>query len=254
MTSRNTWHTSVPDAEQFERERSAAIKRLSEDPGLRKKGLDLLIEASAKGFGHKNTWLGVPIIRLPEDILVQQEIIWNMRPDLVIEVGVARGGGLILNASLLALSGSDVPVVGVDNRVFDHTKVAISNSQFSAQISLIEGDSVGEEVIEQVSKFTEFSKKTLLILDSDHSEDHVYKELAAYVPLLPAGSVIIVCDTLIDELPPGTYRDRSWSDGKGPLAAIEKYLKHNSGLSWFRRDLTRSLIFSEIRDGILIKD
>lgn len=253
MTSKNSWHNSVPNAEEFDQERASGVRAQAEDTTLRKSGLEILMKASTYGFGYKNKWLGVPIIRLPEDIMVQQEIIWTIKPDLVIEVGVARGGGLILNASLLELAEADVRVVGVDNKIFEHTRVAIANSRFSSGISLIEGDSVSSEVLEQVSRFTRHSKKTLLILDSDHSEDHVFRELSAYAPLLPSGSVIIVCDTLIDELPAKTYRNRSWSNGKGPLAAIKKYLDQNNDLGWYAQDLTRSLILSEIRDGILIK-
>jgi cephalosporin hydroxylase len=205
------------------------------------------------GFGHKNTWMGVPIIRLPEDILLQQEIIWKEKPDLVIEVGVARGGGLVLNASLQAMAGIPPRVLGVDNKIFQHTRDSIESNPYSSAITLLEGDSVSQTIVDQVADFTSGSKKALLVLDSDHSSDHVYKELSSYAPLLSAGSVVIVCDTLIDELPPGTYQNRTWSNGKGPLDAVQKFLDKNDDFEPFMSDDTRSLILTEIRDGIIRK-
>ena len=205
------------------------------------------------GFGHKNTWMGVPIIRLPEDILLQQEIIWKEKPDLVIEVGVARGGGLVLNASLQAMAGIPPRVLGVDNKIFQHTRDSIESNPYSSAITLLEGDSVSRAIVHQVADFTSGSKKALLVLDSDHSSDHVYKELTSYAPLLSAGSVVIVCDTLIDELPPGTYQNRTWSNGKGPLDAVQKFLDKNDDFEPFMSDETRSLILTEIRDGIIRK-
>lgn len=195
----------------------------------------------------------MPIIRLPEDILLQQEIIWKEKPDLVIEVGVARGGGLVLNASLQAMSGIPPRVLGIDNKIFQHTRDSIESNPYSSAITLLEGDSVSQTIVDQVSDFTSGSKKALLVLDSDHSSDHVYKELTSYAPLLSAGSVIIVCDTLIDELPLGTYQNRTWSNGKGPLDAVQKFLDKNDEFEPFMSDETRSLILTEIRDGIIRK-
>ncbi len=195
----------------------------------------------------------MPIIRLPEDILLQQEIIWKEKPDLVIEVGVARGGGLVLNASLQAMAGIPPRVLGVDNKIFQHTRDSIESNPYSSAITLLEGDSVSQTIVDQVADFTSGSKKALLVLDSDHSSDHVYKELSSYAPLLSAGSVVIVCDTLIDELPPGTYQNRTWSNGKGPLDAVQKFLDKNDDFEPFMSDDTRSLILTEIRDGIIRK-
>lgn len=219
----------------------------------RRAGLEILGKVGDLGFAHKNSWMGVPIIRLPEDILLQQEIIWAEKPDLVIEVGVARGGGLVLNASLQAMSGITPKVLGIDNKVFRHTRDSIEANPYSSAITLLEGDSTSSTIIDLVSSFTCSSKNTLLVLDSDHSSDHVYKELTLYAPLLSAGSVVIVCDTLIDELPPGTYPNRTWNDGKGPLDAVQRFLANNPDFEPFMSDETRSLILTEIRDGIMRK-
>jgi cephalosporin hydroxylase len=253
MVENNSWHTEVPNDAAFQEKRQRDVLALAMQSDIRQAGLDLLKHASSFGFGHKNSWMGVPIIRLPEDILLQQEIIWSERPDLIIEVGVARGGGLLLNASLQSMSGVSPNVIGVDNKIFEHTKQAISTSTYSKSITLIEGDSVSEGVIEGVRDFTTKSKKALLVLDSDHSSDHVLEELRRYSPLLPEGSIVIVCDTLIDEYPADTYPDRSWSSGKGPWDAIRRYQEENMSLIPFMNNESRSLILSEIRNGVLIK-
>jgi cephalosporin hydroxylase len=253
MASSNSWHSSVPDHEAFAQKRAIDTEAMAKNLDLRETGLELLQSSNQFGFGHKNSWLGVPIIRLPEDMVIQQEIIWNEKPDLIIEVGVARGGGLLFNASIQAMCGLTPNVIGVDNKIFDHTKIALSGGAFTEFIRLIEGDSVSEEVLNQVSRITSSSEKVLLVLDSDHSSEHVFSELQNYVPLLPKGSIIIVCDTLIDEYPPGTYKDRSWSNGKGPLDAINRFRAVNSTVTTFMSDETRALILTEIRDGILRK-
>lgn len=253
MASSNSWHSEVPNHEVFASQRVMGTKAMAEHSEFRESGLNLLARTAEFGFGHKNSWMGVPIIRLPEDMLIQQEIIWSEKPDLVIEVGVARGGGLLFNASIQAMTGVTPNVIGVDNKIFPHTKSAIEKGLYADFIQLFEGDSVSDEMIDQVREFTEKSKKSLLVLDSDHSSNHVLSELQRYVPLIPQGSIIIVCDTLIDEYPPGTYLDRSWSDGRGPLDAIKRFLDEHSSVAPFMTEETRALILTEIRDGILKK-
>jgi cephalosporin hydroxylase len=253
MTSNNTWHESVPGSEEFESEKKRNLETLSKESRFRKLGLDLMSELGEYGFGYKNSWMGVPIIRLPEDLILQQEVVWNEKPDLIIEIGVARGGGLIFNASLQEMCGITPNVIGVDNKFFDHTLIAVANNRYKQSIKLIEGDSNSQEAVSKVQRLASESTKALLILDSDHSSKHVLEELRNYVPILPVNSVIMVCDTLIDEYPGGTYANRSWSDGKGPLDAITNFKKENNSIQAFMQIESRSLILSEIRDGLLRK-
>lgn len=253
MISNNSWHESVPNAEEFECLRQDNLNKIAQNDSYRNASLSLLHEANKCGFGHKNSWMGVPIIRLPEDLFLQQEIIWKEKPDLIVEIGVARGGGLVFNASMQLIASLRPNVIGVDNKFFDHTHDAITNSIFSNNIRLIEGDSISTRVITSVEASTIESKKTLLILDSDHSSEHVLMELQSYVPLLPVGSLIMVCDTLIDELPPGTYQNRTWSDGRGPLHAISKFRSEFDSVEPYLEVESRALLLSEIRDGILRK-
>jgi cephalosporin hydroxylase len=253
MITGNSWHDSVPDASEFEKEKKQNLEVMAKDSIHRISGLNLLKDVSEYGFGHKNTWMGIPIIRLPEDLVLQQEIVWSEKPDLIIEIGVARGGGLVYNASLQETCGIQPNVVGVDNKIYEHTHAAIANNRFSESIRLIEGDSVSAEVTSKIKSIVATSAKTLLILDSDHSSKHVLNELRSYVPLLPKLSVIMVCDTLIDEYPEGTYPDRTWSNGKGPLDAINIFRTESKSVEPFMKNETRALILSEIRDGLLRK-
>jgi cephalosporin hydroxylase len=253
MTTRNSWHESVPDGSEFDLEKRTNLEIMAKDLKHRETGLNLLSDVSEYGFGHKNTWMGVPIIRLPEDLILQQEIIWSEKPDLIIEIGIARGGGLVYNASLQEICGVEPNVVGVDNKIFKHTHTAIANNRFNPCIKLVEGDSISREVTSTIQKIVSSSKKTLLILDSDHSSDHVLNELRCYVPLLPIYSIIMVCDTLIDEYPEGTYVNRTWSDGKGPLDAIMRFRAESNTVEPFMENESRALILSEIRDGLLKK-
>lgn len=253
MVESNTWHSDVPNDAEFRLHKNRDLISIGSKGHFRDEGLALLKVLGEEGFGHKNSWMGVPIIRLPEDMVLQQELIWTEKPDLIIEVGVARGGGLLFNASLQEAFGLKPNVVGVDNKVFHHTWEAIRNSKYAEDIKILEGDSVSQETKSELSRFTKLSKKTLLVLDSDHSSNHVLKELQQFVPLLPIGSVIIVCDTLIDELPPGTYQDRSWSNGKGPLDAIKSFLRDSDSVAPYFVQETRALVLTEIRDGVLKK-
>jgi cephalosporin hydroxylase len=253
MTSSNTWHESVPDSVEFGSGKKRNLEALSQQSRFRTSGLALMTDLGEYGFGYKNSWMGVPIIRLPEDLVLQQEVVWNEKPDLIIEIGVARGGGLIFNASLQEMCGITPNVLGVDNKFFDHTLDAIAENRFSQNINLVEGDSNNLEVVSKVEIFTSESSKTLLILDSDHSSKHVLGELRNYIPILPINSVIMVCDTLIDEYPEGTYANRTWSDGKGPLDAIAIFRKENNSVEPFMEIESRALILSEIRDGLLRK-
>jgi cephalosporin hydroxylase len=253
MNAENSWHNSVPNGDQFEVDKKDSLSRLARNVSYRKKGLDLLLSLNNDGFSHKNSWLGVPIIRLPEDIPLQQELIWREKPDLIIEIGIARGGGLIFNASIQELSGLKPNVFGIDNKVYPHTHEAIENSRYSNNINILEGESTSMQTLKAVTPIIKSSCKTLLILDSDHSSKHVLNELNLYVPLLPINSLVIVCDTIIDELPAGTYPNRTWSDGKGPGHALKIFMLSNKYLSFYMEDESKSLVLSEIRDGFFKK-
>jgi cephalosporin hydroxylase len=246
------WHEEVPNAEEFSLRRKSWIDNFTKNEEIRKVSIDLQIQATELNHGYFNSWLGVPIIRLAEDLLMQQELITNLRPEVIIEIGIARGGGLLFNASIQSLNGISPRVIGIDNIVHPHTYQSINESIFSKEISILVADSLSIDAVKYVESAVGQARKCLLILDSNHTADHVYQELISYGPLLPPGSLIIVCDTLIDEFPKNFYSDRTWSENGGPLAAIESFLDTHSEFGHNDYYGKRSLI-TECRSGVLEK-
>ena len=127
-------------------------------------------------FSYQFDWMGVAIIQMPGDLVIFQEIVWKTRPDLIIETGVARGGSVIFWASMQKLCGINGKVLGVDIDIRDHAKRAISGSQFSQQIELLQGSSTDHGVFEKVKKYASPFKKIMVVLDSNHTHEHVMKE------------------------------------------------------------------------------
>ena len=223
------------------------------DAGLRLAALELQSRAEAYSFGYQQEWCGVPVIRLPDDIVILQEIIWHSRPRFIVETGVARGGSLVLSASLMAMAQVPPRVLGLDIQILEHARRALAESPFAPSIDIWEGDSVGEEAKICVESFIRETKGTgpgLLVLDSDHSHAHVLEELRNHTPALPVGSLVLVADTLIEEFPPGHYPDRPWDQGNNPLTAVRAFLAEDSDYrvseKWCRRGL-----LTEFRDGII---
>jgi cephalosporin hydroxylase len=191
-------------------------------------------------YAQNFTWLDRPIIQSPQDIYAMQELIWNVKPDLIIETGIAHGGSLIMSASILALldycdsvkSGdtlnpelSDRKVLGIDIDIREHNKSAIESHPLSHKIEMIEGSSISSNVIERVKNIADKYKKILIFLDSNHTHDHVLAELEAYAPLTSRDSYCVVWDTGVEDLPESFCIDRPWGKGNNPKTAVWKYLE-----------------------------
>ncbi len=241
--------------QEFKKQMNEYRKEMGLNLELRKSSLNLQQNADAYRYTYQQEWCGVPIVRLPDDILILQEIVWKLKPTFIIETGIARGGSLILSASLMALTTSNPRVLGLDIKILDHTTSAILNSPFSEFIKVKECSSVSEDAIKQVKDFVKLRSPDdigILILDSDHTHHHVYAELNSLAPLLPVGSLVLVADTLIEEMPSEYYTGRPWGKGNNPLTAVNQFLRENSNFArsdeWSRRGL-----LSEFRDGILWK-
>jgi cephalosporin hydroxylase len=187
-------------------------------------------------------WLGRPVIQLPQDLIAMQEIIWRVKPDLIIETGIAMGGSLIFYASMLELLGQDGHVLGIDIDIRAHNRVAIENHPMFKRITMIQGSSVDEQVAQQVKDFSEGRKRVLVVLDSNHTHEHVSKELALYAPLVTRDSYLIVCDTVIEDVPDDLIRDRPWGKGNNPKTAVWEFLKTTD----------RFVIDQEYNDKLLI--
>ena len=244
---------NVPTNESFLSQRENWRTELGQDFGLRSKAISLVEDANKYRYGYQWEWCGVPIIRHPDDIVLQQEIVWNLRPSHIIETGVARGGSLVLSASLMEISGKKANVLGLDLQIFPHTHEALRNWIENKKIQIREINSASLEAAKIVRDFIKnCNDPVLLILDSNHSHEHVLNELNLLGPLLPQESIVIVADTIISEMPNDVYENRPWSVNSNPLTAIKEFLENNSNFKLDNRWSRRSLL-GECRDGILHK-
>jgi cephalosporin hydroxylase len=215
----------MDDEQRFEAEKQAAVAGLAKDGGLRELIQRFYIQQKPYKYTYNWSWMGRPVIQFPQDVLAMQELIWNVRPDLIVETGVARGGSVVFYASMLQLLGGDGLVVGVDVEIRKHNRDAIEGHPMSNRIRLIEGSSTSASVAEQVYGLTKGRSTVMVVLDSDHTHDHVRRELDLYAPLVTKGSYLVVFDTLIDDMPDDFYPDRRWGKGNNPKTAVHDFLK-----------------------------
>ena len=205
-------------------------------------------------YTYNFNWYGRPIIQLPEDIITMQEIILRVKPDLIVETGVAHGGSLVFSASMLEVLGEG-EVVGVDIEIRPHNREAIENHPLSKRIKLIEGSSIDEDIVEQVRATARDKKRVMVLLDSNHTHDHVLRELELYSPLVKQGSYLVVFDTGIEDMPDDTFADRPWGKGNNPKTAVWEFLKQSDRFE-IDRELESRLLYTVAPDGYLkcVKD
>jgi cephalosporin hydroxylase len=212
-------------SDSFEQEKSENIRRLGESAELRSRSMEWIADVSRYRYSYHFTWLGRPIIQFPQDIVALQEIIWAVRPDLIVETGIARGGSLIFSASILELLGGDRRVVGVDIDIRAENRAAIERHPLYGRIKMIEGSSVEPGVVAQVESEADGRDSVMVILDSNHTHDHVLRELELYSGLVRRGGYMIVLDTAIEDMPDDLYPDRPWRRGANPRTAVREFLK-----------------------------
>jgi cephalosporin hydroxylase len=157
---------------------------------------------------------------MPQDLVAMQEIIWAIKPDFILETGIAHGGSLIFSASMLELIGGNGRVIGIDIDICQHTRVEIEKHTLYHRIVMIEGSSVDEHVVEQVKLLTTGAKSIAVFLDSSHTHNHVLKELQFYTPMVSIGSYCVVSDTGIEYLSKDMIEDRPWGPGNNPMTAV----------------------------------
>jgi cephalosporin hydroxylase len=197
------------------------------DPELARHALALLRAADQYDYSYQWSWLGVPIIQMPPDIVATQEIIWECRPQVIVETGIARGGSAILHGSVLELL-SEGQVIAVDIDIRPHNREAIEDHPCGHRVSLIQGSSVDPTVVGRIQAETAGVERVMVVLDSDHTHDHVLAELEAYAPLVTPGQFLVVADTAIDRISPPPHRERHWGPGNSPASALQAYLATTS--------------------------
>src|ERR1700722_10771135 len=178
--------------EQFQTEKKENIKIQGSNSEAVNAGMDFIKTVNPLKYSYNFTWMGRPIIQYPQDIVAMQEIIWEVKPDLIIETGIAHGGSLIFSASILELLGQGGKVLGIDIDIRDHNRQEIEKHQLSRKISMIQGSSVDPVIVKQVRDFAKGKNKVMVILDSNHTHDHVMEELLAYSSLVSIGSYLVV--------------------------------------------------------------
>lgn len=214
-----------------------------------------LKEAANIRYGYNFTWMGRPIIQVPQDIIAMQEIIWQVQPDLIIETGIAHGGSLIFYASMLELLGGEGQVIGVDIDIRDHNRVEIETHPMHKRITMIQGSSVDDGIVQQVYDLTKVRKPILVVLDSNHTHAHVLRELELYSPLVTRGSYLVVFDTVVEDMPEDFFPDRPWGKGNNPKTAVWEFLKTNDRFV-VDKDIENKLLITVAPDGYLrcVKD
>ncbi|MCX5955005.1 MAG: cephalosporin hydroxylase family protein [Cyanobacteria bacterium] len=210
-------------------------------------------------YSYNFSWLTRPIIQYPQDIVAFQEIVSSVKPDLIIETGIAHGGSLVLSASLLCLldvmEGLDPrksprKVVGVDIDIRPHNRKALDDHPLRFKMELIEGSAIDPAIINQVRSHAVGVEKILVALDSNHTHEHVLAELNAYADLASVGSYCIVFDTVIEDLPTGSFSDRPWDVGNNPKTAVHEWLKQHPEFE-IDKEIDNKLLISVAPDGYL---
>jgi cephalosporin hydroxylase len=250
---------------QFEQQVVTNIRALGNDAALGDLAKDFMIRSGAHRYTYNFTSFGRPIIQFPQDMVAVQELVWATRPDLIIETGIAHGGSLVMSASMLALldmcdaieSGavfdpraSHRRVIGVDIDIRSHNRRAIEAHPMASRIEMIAGSSVAPDVIATVQQRATSFARVMVLLDSNHTHDHVLAELEAYAPLVACGCYCVVFDTSIDDVPKSMFPDRPWGPGDNPKSAVHAFLRSHSEFQ-IDASIHNKLLITVAPDGYL---
>ena len=236
---------------KFEKEKQLLINLNANNIELQNAKDNFNLASNKAKYSYNFSWMGRPIIAYPQDMIAMQEIIWDIKPDLIIEAGIAHGGSLVYYASLLELIGGDGFVLGLDIDIRKHNRDLIETHSMSKRIKMIEGDSTSLDVANQVYEIARDKKRIIVCLDSNHTHDHVLSELKLYANLTTVGSYCIVFDTIVEELPenymPG---GRPWNPGNNPKTAVFEFLRSNNNFE-IDKSIDNKILVSVAPDGYL---
>jgi cephalosporin hydroxylase len=230
MNSKKSTNASVDPVAAFKAEVESNIAAMGGDRDVQALSRIWTRETNRYRYTYNFSWLGRPVIQYPQDLIAMQELIWSVRPDLIIETGIAHGGSLIFYASMLELSAmcggpSGARVLGIDVDIRAHNRQAIEASPLSRRIEMVQGSSIDADVVQQVRQRAAGFQRVMVCLDSNHTHSHVLAELRAYADLVTVGSYCVVFDTLVDDMPAEMFSDRPWGPGNSPKSAVREYLQ-----------------------------
>jgi len=249
----------------FQSEVKQRIEDIAGNQPLQRRAADFMQASLLPRYSYNYEWLGRPIIQYPQDIVALQELIWQVRPDLIIETGIAHGGSLIFSASMLALldmvdaieggakfdpAQSKRLVLGIDIDIRAHNRAAIEAHPMASRIRMIQGSSIAPDVAAQVCSIAAGYKRVLVCLDSNHTHDHVLAELRAYAPLTSVGSYCVVFDTVVEDMPADMFPDRPWGPGDNPKTAVWEFLKTHPEFE-IDKSIQHKLLITVAPDGYL---
>lgn len=238
---------------QFESERKERLQRYQQDQVLKGATLAWSEIAFTRGYTYNFHWMGRPIIQYPQDMVAMQEIIWDTQPDLIIETGVAHGGSLMMYAGLQRMMAiENALTVGVEIDLRQHNRNALESHPMWSGIQIVDGSSVAEATLTTLRDLVRRHKRTMVILDSLHTHDHVHQELQLYGPLVTPGCYLVVQDTHVDELPDALWKDRPWKAGNSPMSAVKSFLAEDNGFE-VDLEIEAKLMITCARNGWLRK-
>lgn len=249
----------------FDQEVRDRIRVISRDEDLRGRANEFMRASTVPQYSYNFAWMSRPIIQYPQDVVAMQELIWDVRPDLIIETGIAHGGSLIFSASMLALLDisdaitigasidpalSQRKVIGVDIDIRAHNLAAIESHPMSSRIQMIQGSSIDPDVVAKVREIAGNHDRVLVSLDSNHTHAHVLAELEAYAPMVSVGSYCVVFDTIVEDMSGDMFPDRPWGPGDNPKTAVWEYLKSHPEFE-INKSIQDKLLITVAPDGYL---
>lgn len=251
--------------DKFYLEKQINIEKMASNSACQKAAMDFLTITAPYKYSYNTLWLDRPAIQVPQDMVAMQELIWSIKPDLIIETGIAHGGSLVFSASMLALldvcdaieAGKAIDpkhsrrkVLGLDIEIRSHNKYAIESHPMASRIQMIEGSSIAPEVINQVYTIAKEYNNVLVCLDSDHTHEHVLQELNAYASLVSTDSYFVVFDTIIEDMSKEMFPDRPWGPGNNPKTAVYEFLESHPEFQ-IDKSIQNKLLMTVAPDGFL---
>jgi cephalosporin hydroxylase len=239
----------MDDRDAFDAEVRRKAAAMAQDSEVTDLAIQTFAASDRYDFSYFWKWLGLPIIQTPDDIMAMQEIIWATRPQVIVETGFARGGSAIFYSSIMSLIGEG-SVVSIDIDIREHNRTAVEQHPLGARVKFIEGSSTDPETLEGVRALIPAGADVMVVLDSNHTHQHVLDELRLYGSLVTRGQFLVISDTVIDDIPSQAHRPRDWGPGNNPKTAVQEYLAESNRFepdAWFND----KLLITSSRGGYL---